>query len=79
MSRHCRPAAPQSNFVDLLRHYSGFVRPHTRELLLPTVTIDLVIMLREDEVRQSCTDAELTRGGKGSRGKFLRSPASALR
>ena len=51
IARHYRPAAPLSNFVDLFWYYSGFVRPHTKERLLPTGTIELVINLRENQVR----------------------------
>ncbi len=51
IARHYRPAAPLSTFVDLFWYYSGFDRPHTKERLLPTGTIELVINLRENQVR----------------------------
>lgn len=51
IARHYRPAAPLSNFVDLFWHYSGQVREHSKERLLPTGTLELVINLHEDEVR----------------------------
>ncbi|MDE0856877.1 MAG: helix-turn-helix domain-containing protein [Nevskia sp.] len=51
IARHYRPAAPLSAFVDLFWYYAGFVREHSKERLLPTGTIELVINLREDEVR----------------------------
>ena len=51
IARHYRPAAPLSNFVDLFWYYAGHVREHSKERLLPTGTIELVINLHEDEVR----------------------------
>jgi len=50
-AHHYRPPAPLSAHVDLFWYYSGFVRGHARERLLPTGTIELVINLHEDEVR----------------------------
>ena len=51
IARHYHPPAPLSAYVDLLWYYAGFQREHAKERLLPTGTVDLVINLREDEVR----------------------------
>jgi len=51
VARHYRPSAPLSAYVEQFWYYAGFVRGHTRERLLPTGTIELVINLHEDEVR----------------------------
>ena len=51
IARHYRPAAPLSTFVDLFWYYAGHVREHSKERLLPTGTIELVINLHEDQVR----------------------------
>jgi len=51
IARHYRPAAPLSHFVDLFWYYAGHVREHSKERLLPTGTLELVINLHEDEVR----------------------------
>jgi AraC-like DNA-binding protein len=55
-ARHYRPPAPLSAYVDLFWYYAGFQRPHARERLLPTGTIELVINLHEDEVRTYDTE-----------------------
>lgn len=41
------PPPPLSDFVALLWLYDGYAPPHSRERLLPTGTIELVIDLRE--------------------------------
>jgi AraC-like DNA-binding protein len=51
IARHYRPGPPLSALVDLFWYYAGFSRPHGKERLLPTGTIELVINLREDQVR----------------------------
>lgn len=45
------PAPPLSEFVDLFWSYEGHEQPHPRERLLPTGTVELVIDLREEELR----------------------------
>ncbi|MBW3553194.1 MAG: AraC family transcriptional regulator [Gemmatimonadetes bacterium] len=49
------PSSPLSDFVALLWLYDGYARPHPKERLLPTGTVELVIDLREG-----------TRGGGGA-------------
>lgn len=67
IARHYRPAAPLSAFVDLFWYYSGFVRPHAKERLLPTGTVELVVNLREDQVRTYDPDnTEVCRHHPGS-------------
>ena len=45
------PPPPLSDFVDRFWFYQGYTQPHAKERLLPTGTIELVINLREDELR----------------------------
>jgi AraC-like DNA-binding protein len=46
-----KPAAPLSDFVDLLWLYEGYDVPHEKERLLPDGTVELVINLAEDRIR----------------------------
>ena len=43
------PKPPLSHFVEVLWLYDGFTVAHSRERLLPTGTVELVINLREDQ------------------------------
>ena len=43
------PGPPLSDFVEMLWLYEGFTISHTKERLLPTGTVDLVVNLREDQ------------------------------
>ncbi len=45
------PQPPLSDFVDLFWLYEGYDLPQAKERVLPTGTIELVIDLREDELR----------------------------
>ncbi len=45
------PRPPLSDFVNLLWLYEGHDPPHAKERVLPTGTMELVIDLREDELR----------------------------
>ena len=46
---HHFPGPPLSDFVEMLWLYEGFTISHTKERLLPTGTVDLVVNLREDQ------------------------------
>lgn len=48
---HHIPAPPLSDFVKVLWLYEGAPRPHTKERILPDGSMELVINLREDQVR----------------------------
>jgi AraC-like DNA-binding protein len=50
VARHYRPGPPLSSLVDQFWYYYGHTRPHSRERLLPTGTLELVVNLREDRV-----------------------------
>jgi len=45
------PAAPLSEFVELLWLYEGYTQPHKKERLLPDGSMELVINLHEDQSR----------------------------
>jgi AraC-like DNA-binding protein len=46
------PGPPLNSFVELFWYYDGFPkRPHRKERLMPDGSVELVINLREDEVR----------------------------
>ena len=46
-----RPVGPLSEFVQVLWFYEGAARPHAFERLLPDGSMELVINLKEDEIR----------------------------
>lgn len=48
---HCVPAPPLSDFVELLWLYDGPPRPHAKERILPDGSMELIVNLREDQVR----------------------------
>src|SRR5262245_7171154 len=48
MMRAIVPPPPLSDFVALLWLYEGYAPPHTKERLLPSGTVELVIDLSED-------------------------------
>jgi AraC-like DNA-binding protein len=45
------PASPLLDFVDGFWLYDGYTQPHLKERILPSGTIELVINLRDDELR----------------------------
>jgi AraC-like DNA-binding protein len=45
------PAPPLLDFVEDIWLYDGYTPPHSRERILPSGTIELVVNLREDELR----------------------------
>lgn len=45
------PRPPLSDFVDLFWSYEGYNPPHTKERVVPTGTMQLIVNLREDELR----------------------------
>lgn len=45
------PRPPLSDFVDLFWLYEGYDLPHAKERVLPTGTMELILDLREDELR----------------------------
>ncbi len=45
------PKPPLSNFVRMLWYYEGYEAVHTKERILPTGTIELIVNLREDVTR----------------------------
>jgi hypothetical protein len=45
------PAPPLLEFVEDIWLYDGYTPPHSRERILPSGTIELVVNLREDELR----------------------------
>jgi AraC-like DNA-binding protein len=47
----CLPQPPLSDFVALLWLYEGESLPHTKERLLPTGTVEVVINLHDDRLR----------------------------
>ena len=49
--RHHIPRPPLSNFIEMLWYYDGYAQPHAKERLMPTGTTELVINLREDQIR----------------------------
>ncbi|HEU4387810.1 MAG TPA: helix-turn-helix domain-containing protein [Blastocatellia bacterium] len=49
--QHHKPGPPLSEFVEKFWFYDGYVLPHSKERLLPSGEIDLVINLREDAIR----------------------------
>jgi hypothetical protein len=46
-----RPQGPLAKFVQVLWFYEGFSSTHAKERLLPDGTMELVINLKQDEVR----------------------------
>ncbi len=49
---HYRPSPPLSNFVEMFWYYEGEAGgPHKKERLLPQGSSELVVNLREDEIR----------------------------
>ena len=46
-----RPEGPLASFVQVLWFYEGNARPHAKERLLPDGSMELVINLRDDEIR----------------------------
>jgi AraC-like DNA-binding protein len=48
---HHTPSPPLDDFVEDLWLYEGYAHPHSRERILPSGTLELVINLREDELR----------------------------
>jgi methylphosphotriester-DNA--protein-cysteine methyltransferase len=51
MFRTYIPQSPLSDFVNLFWFYEGYDPPHVKERVLPTGTMELVIDLRNDELR----------------------------
>ncbi|MGH9966438.1 MAG: DUF6597 domain-containing transcriptional factor [Pyrinomonadaceae bacterium] len=49
--RSYTPAPPLGDFVDNLWLYDDYTAPHFRERIMPSGTIELVINLRDDELR----------------------------
>ena len=49
--QHYKPGPPLSECVEKFWFYDGYVLPHSKERLLPSGEIGLVINLREDEIR----------------------------
>lgn len=49
--RTCIPPPPLAEFVSLFWSYEGYAPPHAQERVLPTGTMELVINLRDDELR----------------------------
>ncbi|MFF2528849.1 helix-turn-helix domain-containing protein [Brevibacillus sp. DP1.3A] len=45
------PQAPLSSFVDYFWYFEGYSPPHSKELLLPDGSIELVINLRDDKIK----------------------------
>jgi AraC-like DNA-binding protein len=45
------PPPPLSDFVDMFWSYEGYDPPHSRERVIPTGTMQLIVNLREDELR----------------------------
>ena len=63
--RSYKPAPPLGAFVHDFWLYDGYAQPHLKERILPSGTIELVINLRDDELRDA------TLGAAGSeRGYF---------
>src|SRR5262249_23748593 len=60
MIRHIfTPAPPLADFVELFWWYDDYALPHTRERLLPTGKVELVIDLKE-ETQRICDRQDLT-------------------
>ncbi len=57
IARFLRPGPPLAGFVDCLWYYDAYNATHTRELALPTGTLELVINLAETETRMYDADA----------------------
>ena len=51
--RHYRPARPLADFVELFWYWRGHSTPHSRERLLPTGTVELVIDLNSEHPEDS--------------------------
>jgi AraC-like DNA-binding protein len=51
ITRLAAPGPPLSDFIECLWLYEGYAPPHALERVLPTGTVELVINLREDEIR----------------------------
>jgi AraC-like DNA-binding protein len=49
--RACSPASPLSDFIEDVRLYDDYKPTHLKERILPSGTIELVINLRDDELR----------------------------
>jgi hypothetical protein len=49
--RACSPASPLSDFIEDVRLYDDYEPTHLTERILPSGTIELVINLRDDELR----------------------------
>src|SRR5262249_9591433 len=72
--RHYIPQKPLSNFIEMLWYYDGYAQPHAKERLMPTGTTELVINLREDQIR--VYDRHDTKIGHAFRGAVVCGPHS---
>jgi len=50
------PKPPLSEFVELFWYYEGYTQPHAKERIMPDGSMQVVINLREDELRIYDTD-----------------------
>jgi len=55
------PAPPISAFVEDFRLYEGYRPRHLMERILPSGTIELVVNLRDDELRRCPPQATMSR------------------
>jgi AraC-like DNA-binding protein len=49
--RHLTPGPPLDAFVSLIWFYEGFAKPHSKERMMPTGAMSMVINLVEDRIR----------------------------
>ncbi len=63
------PAPPLREVVDVLWHYEGYAPPHALERVLPCGTLELIINLRNDDLR--IYDSGITGRWRAYRGALL--------
>lgn len=63
------PQPPLRGIVDVLWHYEGYAPPHSFERVLPSGTLELVINLRNEDLR--IYDSEMTGRWRTYRGALL--------
>ncbi len=58
IARHYRPGPPLGGFVDCFWYFDGYSPLYKRERALPTGTMELVVNLRDDQMRIFGNDAD---------------------
>jgi AraC-like DNA-binding protein len=59
IARIYQPGPPLGGFVDCLWYFEGYVADHKRERALPTGTVEIVVSLRDEQMRIFENDADV--------------------